>query len=522
VRAFVLLLVLAACQTASHPPPIHEPHVLAAGAIDRYPVRLASGESAAIVVTQQGVDVVVETFAPDGARLATVDSPNGREGDEPTEIVAPRAGEYHVVVRALEPKASGHYTLAVIFRDAAQTRAVLDERARARTAATEWLRARSGPITLRDAAVDGAGLARFDALWASARIVGLGEATHGSRQFGDMRLALTLRAIERHGVRVVGLEGSASRMRLVDAWTRDGAGDLAAMIGKQWINRRAFTALATAVRAWNTAHPGDPVTIVGLDDQDNAPAREIVARAVRTLDTATATRADAVLARLVTAEAQAMVFGPSNVSPDDWRFLAALVARVPADAQPAARTLAQSAELNSGAPDAHSRDWLMAENLLAVAGERRALYWGHNAHVAHPPDKRGERATSGGRFAERTGAYAALGLSFRDGGFLAQLPNDLQDRLQTFNVRAADPDSIDGVLAPLGRAIVTWRGDRAAPPAWLAEPRPMHWIGALYSEAPIPDQVYRPTRLLDEYDGVVVLDHVDAEPSTEIGIDRAP
>jgi len=523
VRGFVLLLVLAGCQTASHPPPIHEPHVLAAGATDRYPVALRQGESAAIVVTQQGVDVVVETFAPDGARLATVDSPNGREGDEPTEIVAARAGEYHVVVRALEPKASGHYTLAVTIRDAAQTRTVLAERERERGDAAAWLRARSGPITLRDASVDGAGLARFDALWAQARIVGLGEATHGSRQFGDMRLALTLRAIERSGVRVVGLEGSASRMRLVDAWTRDGAGDLAAMIGKQWINRRAFAALATAVRAWNVAHPADPVTIAGLDDQDNAPAREIVARAVRTLDPATATRADAVLARLVAAEAQAMIFGPSDVSPDDWRFLAQLVARLPADAQAAARTLAQSAEMNSGAPDAHSRDWLMAENLLTVAGERRALYWGHNAHVAHPPDKHGDRATTGGRFAERTGgAYAALALSFRDGGFLAQLPNDLQDRLQTFVVRAATADSIDGVLAPLGRAIVTWRDDRASPPAWLAAPRPMHWIGALYSEAPIPDQSYRPTRLLDEYDGVVVLDHVDAEPSTEIGVDRAP
>ena len=521
MRALVLGFVVMACQSSSHPT-IHEPHVLAAGATDRYPVALRSGESAAIVVTQQGVDVFVETFAPDGARLATIDSPNGREGDEPAEIVATRAGAYHVVVRALEAKASGNYTLAITVRDAAQTRAVLAQRERDRREAAAWLRARSGPITLHDdATIDGAGLARFDALWSAARIVGLGEATHGSRQFGDTRLALTLRAIQQHGVRVVGLEASAARMRLVDAWTRDGAGDLAAMIGRQWINRRAFTALATAVRAWNVAHPGDPVTIVGLDDQDSAPAREVVARAVRSLDTATATRADAVLARIAASDAQAMVFGPSDVTPDDWRFLVALVARLPPDAQPSARTLAQGAEMNCGAPGAHSRDWLMATNLLAVAGERRALYWAHNAHVAHPPDKRGERATSGGVFAERT-TYAALALSFRDGGFVAQLPNDRQDRLQTFSVRTADPDSIDGVLATMGRAIVTWRGDRAAPPAWLTAPRPMHWIGALYSNQPIPDQWNRPTRLLDEYDGVVVLDHVDAEPSDEIGIDRAP
>src|SRR5262249_4495781 len=157
-----------------------------------------------------GVDVVVETFGADGARLAAVDSPNGKEGDEPVEIIAQSDGDYRLQVRALEPKDTGRYTIAVAaHRDVAGTRAVLEERGRARSAATDWLRARSGTITLQGVVVEGPGLARFDALAARTRIVGLGEATHGSRQFGDMRLALTRRLIDQQGARVVGLEASA-------------------------------------------------------------------------------------------------------------------------------------------------------------------------------------------------------------------------------------------------------------------------------------------------------------------------
>src|SRR5262245_34784365 len=47
-----------------------------------YLVPLAVGESALIVVKQMGVDVVVEVRDPAGKTIASVDSPNGRNGDE--------------------------------------------------------------------------------------------------------------------------------------------------------------------------------------------------------------------------------------------------------------------------------------------------------------------------------------------------------------------------------------------------------------------------------------------------------
>ena len=223
-----------------------------------------------------------------------------------------------------------------------------------------------------------------------------------------------------------------------------------------------------------------------------------------------------------------MVFGPSDVAPEDWQFLVDLVRRFEAqkeidrDAITAARTLAQASELNSGARGARSRDVIMADNLLRAIGDKmHAVYWAHNAHVSHPPDTRGDRATTGSRLAEKS-SYAGLALSFREGGFLAQLPNDPQDRLQTFSVPAADDDSIDGVLAPLGSAIVTWSTDATSAPAWLTSARSMHWIGALFSNQFVSERWSRPSLLLRDYDGVVVFKHVDAELSDEIGANRAP
>ena len=570
--ALVLLAVLPSCsdRAADPPPPSPPPpaalpadaaiepaalldaprtRVLEPGASHRYRLPLGRGASCEVVVTQDGVDVVVEVIDPTGARIASVDSPNGRHGDEPVELFAIAGGDYQLVVRSIDRgEPAGRYAIKLARRDEAATRRLLDERARARSAAAAWLGSRAGPIRLAEARVEGPGLERFDALARRSRVVGLGEATHGSRQFGDLRLALTRRAIERHGVRLVGLEASAARMREVDRWTRRDratAAELEALLGTGgWINRRAFLALAGEVRGWNLAHPRDPVAIVGLDDQDNAPARDAVAAfAARAYDPAFAGRVREVLARIARADAEAAVFGPSDVSPDDWRFLVRtaglLEARRPVfaarfgaaaadDAIAAAWTLARFAEFNAGVRDepAYGRDWMMAAGLLRVFGPTtRALYWGHNAHVKHPAEPRGDATTAGGLLAEALrGDYAAIAITFLEGGFLAQRPNDPQDRLEVFNLPAAAADSIDGVLASLGTGdlIAAWPDGRAAAPPWLLDPRPMRWIGALFAPGSLPGEASRPMQIVADFDGVAFLAHVDAETSTELGKNRAP
>ena len=69
------------------------------GSAHQYVVRLDAGRSANLVFRQIGVDLVVEVYDPGSRLVATVDSPNGRAGDETVEIIAVAAGRYLLRVR---------------------------------------------------------------------------------------------------------------------------------------------------------------------------------------------------------------------------------------------------------------------------------------------------------------------------------------------------------------------------------------------------------------------------------------
>ena len=83
---------------------------LAGGVVHSYRLTLAAGQLLRVVVDQRGVDVVVTLFAPDGKKLAEVDSPNGTQGPEPFALVTEAAGDYRLEVRSLEKTAAaGRY-----------------------------------------------------------------------------------------------------------------------------------------------------------------------------------------------------------------------------------------------------------------------------------------------------------------------------------------------------------------------------------------------------------------------------
>src|SRR4051812_21383085 len=142
---------------------------------DDYEVPLRRGESAEVVVHQHGIDVIVELRSPRGVVLDVVDGPTGREGDEHVEIIAAETGRYRIHVRPFDAKeTSGTYTVEVAERrTAAATRALLQTRRNARDLASAWLRERSAPLASDN-------LAPFDNLASRARVIALGEATHGS------------------------------------------------------------------------------------------------------------------------------------------------------------------------------------------------------------------------------------------------------------------------------------------------------------------------------------------------------
>lgn len=117
IRSLGCLAVSAGIATAAPPPaPLPRPGAplerrLAGGEAHRY--ALPAGELW-LTVVQQGIDVVVAAVGPDGGPLLTVDSPNGRWGDEPLLFRAEGPGPWQLEVRSPEAAAApGSYRLRV-------------------------------------------------------------------------------------------------------------------------------------------------------------------------------------------------------------------------------------------------------------------------------------------------------------------------------------------------------------------------------------------------------------------------
>jgi erythromycin esterase-like protein len=279
-----------------------------------------------------------------------------------------------------------------------------------------------------------------------------------------------------------------------------------------------------------------------VDPQDNERARaELLAVLSAVYGDSGITGLDSAIHEIAVADSQAWVFGDSRISAATYRTLVEVVARLDSDApllvrqlgsdpveaaRDAARQFVQFADFNADSRSIRSRDWYMAANLMraidAAPAGTRAVFWTHNAHASLAPGRAPQARTSGAFLREALGCdYRALATSFGEGEFVAQLPNDPQDRLGVSSLPPAPPETIDGVMGSVygTGAVATWACDprpRDVPP-WLQRAQPMHWVGAIFEPGSLPSEAFRPFELVNDFDGIFYLPKVTAD---EIFSDR--
>lgn len=89
-------------------------NTLNAGERHSYEIKLKAGYLLAAEVMQDGIDLMVRVYAPNGEILAQVDSPNGRQGPEPVHFTSKQAGIYRLDVAPLDEKElSGKYSIYI-------------------------------------------------------------------------------------------------------------------------------------------------------------------------------------------------------------------------------------------------------------------------------------------------------------------------------------------------------------------------------------------------------------------------
>ncbi|WP_039802901.1 erythromycin esterase family protein [Nocardia araoensis] len=137
-----------------------------------------------------------------------------------------------------------------------------------------WLRDNAVAIESSDPDSPGTELDALIARLAAATVVGLGESTRFSRQTFGVRERLLRGLVERHGFRALAIQDSARSGERWDRFVTAGASDPETVLAGAWRPWRTEESAATLrwIRAYNVAHPNDPVRIFGVEPPRAEPS----------------------------------------------------------------------------------------------------------------------------------------------------------------------------------------------------------------------------------------------------------
>ena len=395
---------------------------------------------------------------------------------------------------------------------------------------TAFLRDRAVPFDTDDPTHPTADLQPFEAMVGSARVVSLGEGTHGTAEFFRMKHRLLRVLVEEMGFTAFGIEASFPDSEPINDYVLHGRGDARrALAGQGFWTWRTEEVLAMVewMRAYNAAH-GPVLSFRGFDMQHPLTAMDLVIAYLQRVDRAAAAQAEQLYAPY-RPYADWPTIGNYRTAPPDirapiragvaevadmldrerTRYEAASSARAFADASRNARTVVQAEALYAGTGD---RDAFMAENALwlldqAGPGARIAL-WAHNGHVQRAPDN----YNSMGAVLDRALGTEMLvvGFAFGQGTCTAV---STATGLTTHTVPAPITDSYEAGFAGTARPrfLLDMRGlSPGAPgPDWILGAHSHRNIGAVY-DASHAIQYFQAARLARLYEVVVYFEDTSA------------
>lgn len=402
-----------------------------------------------------------------------------------------------------------------------------------------WLGTRAVPLGTVDPARDAPApdLAQVDRIIGDARVVGLGESTHGTREFFEAKARIIRHLVRDRGFRVVAMEANQLALERVNRYVMGSDDSVRAAMHTmfQVWNTETMQRLLEWLREFNATHPGDEVRFVGYDMQDNRLPYDSLRAIVARIDPGLGPRIEALAGdyrkqeSYVTPQAADSLRARWGTQADTlWRMIAARreywLAQARDDASrrevawavQSANLLRQAAGFNVAlfSPD---RDSLMAANLdwalETLAPGKRAIVWAHDVHVSKggdPARSFNAGAQMGAYLRRRHGEdYRSFSLLTADGAYTAT--RDLADyAMIEATAFPAPAGSFEAALRDLRRPaetvgwVVDLREARDAPgAAWLRIPRPIRHIGyATY------DYGFDLTAVLPlEFDGVVFVEH---------------
>lgn len=383
-----------------------------------------------------------------------------------------------------------------------------------------WLSGRAIPLGGLEPDRGPADLAPLRAVLGGTRVVGLGEATHGSAEFFLLRWRVTEFLIKELGFTTLAIEASAAAALAVDDYVRTGVGDARtalAGLGFWTLDTAEMLTVIERLREHNRT-AARPVRFAGVDPQHPGAALRALRRC---LDAAGRDLLGPLDVLAVTRWGPGREPTGPQVLADARRLEEHVAAYGPEQAREPARIVRQFADLCTR-PFAHAdpertlgvaRDRHMAANvslLLAADPGARIALWAHNGHVTKGAHSGGHVPAMGRHLAREHGAaYYALGALFGRGGFRAhrsrfgRIVRGGPRRFRVPPARATRVVEARLAAARPGDYLVDLRGgDRPRPVAeWLAATSHLRAFGAVAGRFTAPF-AFMPSVLGDEFDGL--------------------
>ena len=395
-----------------------------------------------------------------------------------------------------------------------------------------WIKGHAIPLVTVEAENGFADLQPVKALVGDARVVALGEATHGSREFFQLKHRLLEFLVVEMGFTVFAIEANWPECLAINDYVLDGKGTAEEALDGIYFwtwNTEEVLAQIEWMRRYNEdpTHE-DKVKFLGFDMQTpNVAAERVVAYLEEVApDLAEEVRVgfaaftegklgqnlaqlpdedrraltEEVESLLQAFDAHSLVW-VGETSESEWTLIRWMVVM-----------LQQVGELYFGG-DSSVRDAAMAANLEWILETEppgtKVVAWAHNAHISTHPARGTEWMGSHLRRSLGEG-YLALGFAFNQGSFQAIDMTGIRAEeraLASHDVGPAPEGNLDAAFARVGLPLfaldLRQLPTEGIVAVWFANPHPMRQIGAVFSSE---SQMSTPIVPADHFDGMIFVD----------------
>ena len=381
--------------------------------------------------------------------------------------------------------------------------------------------------------------------------VGLGEATHGTREFFQMKHRMLEFLVTEMGFRVFAIEAPYAGCLNINDYVLYGKGDAYSALASQsfWTwDTEEVIALIEWIRRYNQSVSADRrIEFHGIDIQSNAKgggidrvqayllrvdpafgsARSEFFSSVKLFDMDRSKKADG-LRDQWHEMMESMTNNKENyirlTSQDEFNQISRLATVV--------FQMLDAFGMRADDPRRAEREWrdyYMAENLNALvahAGSKaKIVVWGHNAHMsadAGADVNMGQRPLGSYLRAAYGERYFAMGFAFNEGGFQAcQLKDGRLVGLKEVRVDAATTDSLDWILTQVlpNNYILNLRGNDLPNclKSWVNTEIMQRSYGAVADQAGLEDAYY-PVTVGRAFDAIIFIHKTTRASPTKTGL----